>query len=276
MKRRSASNQQAAGVSLFPFLAVLLCTMGALIVVLVVIARHARMQVAEAAKRAAADEANSELGIQRGELEWRIAELTKSRDGTQKLLDEKQLELSHIEEHARRIRDNLEALATAREQFNEMAAGDVRENEELKKLLARLHIDADRTKAELNELRAKSGSGSSSYAIVPYHGPNETRRRPIYVECRKDCVVLQPEGIVLTVNDFLVDLGPSNPLVSALRAARDYHERNRLARRSEADTPYPLFLIRPDGIEMSYRAREAILSWGPEFGYELIGQDWPL
>ena len=40
MRRRASLNRQAAGVSLFPFLAVLLCTMGALIVVLVVIARQ--------------------------------------------------------------------------------------------------------------------------------------------------------------------------------------------------------------------------------------------
>ena len=51
MKRRAASHQQAAGVSLFPFLAVLLCTMGALIVVLVVIARHAHLQVADGQAR---------------------------------------------------------------------------------------------------------------------------------------------------------------------------------------------------------------------------------
>ncbi|MGH7138809.1 MAG: hypothetical protein ACREHD_23935, partial [Pirellulales bacterium] len=69
MKRRSASNQQSAGVSLFPFLAVLLCTMGALIVVLVVIARHAQMQVAAAAKSAAEEAGQSELATHRDELQ---------------------------------------------------------------------------------------------------------------------------------------------------------------------------------------------------------------
>lgn len=276
MRRRSSANQESAGVSLFPFLAVLLCTMGALIVVLVVIARHAHLQVAEAARRAADEAARNDLAMQRENIEWRISELTKSRAATKKQLDEKQLELSHIEEHARRLHDKLEELASAKEHFHEMAAGDAKENDELKARLARLRGDADRTKAQINDLRAKAGPGGESYAIIPYHGPNETFRRPLYIECRKEGVILQPEGIVLTEDDFLVDLGPSNPLVSALRAARDYHARNQLMHRAQTTTPYPLFLIRPDGIEMSYHARSAMISWGPEFGYELIGQDWPL
>lgn len=274
MKRRASPNQQAAGVSLFPFLAVLLCTMGALIVVLVVIARHARMQVAEAARRAAATASDGELAIKRGELEWRIAELKESRKNTQKLLTDKQLELSHIEEHARRLRDQLEESAAAREHLSEMASGDARQNEDLKKRLSKLGMDAERIKAEIDRLRKSGGGSGESYAIIPYHGPSETRRRPIYIECRKDGVFLQPEGIALPEGDFMVDLGPSNPLVSALRAAREYHLRNQFAGRGEAGTPYPLFIIRPDGITMSYAARAAIASWGPEFGYELVGQDW--
>jgi hypothetical protein len=274
MKRRAASHQQAAGVSLFPFLAVLLCTMGALIVVLVVIARHAHLQVAEAARRATAAAADSELTAKRGELEWRISELTSSRDGTQKLLADKQLELSHLEEHARRLKDQLDEAAAAREHFSELAAGDARENDELKNRLSRLNFEAERTKTEIDKLRGKSGNRGDSYAIIPYRGPSETRRRPIYIECRKDAVLLQPEGIALTEHDFTVDLGPSNPLVSALRAASEHHRRNQFAGKGEAGTPYPLFIVRPDGIMMWYAARAAITSWGSEFGYELVGQDW--
>ncbi|HEV3003266.1 MAG TPA: hypothetical protein VGX78_02350, partial [Pirellulales bacterium] len=276
MKRRSTANQQAAGVSLFPFLAVLLCTMGAMIIVLVVIARHTRIKVAEAARAAAAASPDNELAAKRDELEWRISELKKSRDGTQKLLTEKQTELSHLEEHARRLKDQLDELAATREHFAEMAAGDARENEDLKKRLSRLRTDADRTRAEIEKLRRNGGGTGESYAIIPYHGPNETHRRPIYIECRKDAILLQPEGIVLTPEDFLVDLGPSNPLVSALRATREFHVRNQLAGRGEAGTPYPLFIIRPDGIESWFVARAAVSSWGSDFGYELVGQDWNL
>jgi hypothetical protein len=274
MKRRSTANHQAAGVSVFPFLAVLLCTMGAMIIVLVVIARHVHNKEAELARAAAASPDN-ELNIKRNELEWRIAELKKSRDGTQKLLSDKQTELSHLEDHARRIKEQLEESAAAREHFSEMAAGDARENEELKQRLSKLRADADRTRAEIDRLNRNGSRGKGdSYAIIPYHGPNETRRRPIYIECRKDGIVLQPEGIVLGEEDFLVDLGPSNPLISALRAARDYYLKKQLAGKGDAGTPYPLLIIRPDGIEYSFVARVAISSWGSDFGYELVGQDW--
>jgi hypothetical protein len=274
MKRRSTANQQAAGVSLFPFLAVLLCTMGAMIIVLVVIARHNRIKVAEAAQRAADASPDNELAAKREEMEWRISELKESRDATQKLLIDKQTELSHLEEHARRLKDQLEESAAAREHFAEMAAGDARENEELKKRLSRLKVDADRTRAELDKLRRNGGGTGESYAIIPYHGANETHRRPIYVECRKDAIVLQPEGIELKEEDFEFDLGPSNPLVSALRATREHYLRSQLAGKGDAGTPYPLFIIRPDGIEYWEVAQAAISSWGSDFGYELVGQDW--
>ncbi|HWB14214.1 MAG TPA: hypothetical protein VG826_33615 [Pirellulales bacterium] len=274
MKRRSTANQQAAGVSLFPFLAVLLCTMGAMIVVLVVIARHTRVKVAEEARRAASADAGGELTAKREEFQWRIDELKKSREATEKTLADKRTELSHLEEHARRLKDQLEEAVSAREHFSELAAGDARENEDLKKRLARLHIDADRTRTEIEELKRKGGGQGESYAIIPYHGPNETHRRPIYIECRGDAIVLQPEGVVLTGEDFTVDLGPSNPLVSVLRAATDYHNRAALAGRGAGGTPYPLFIIRPDGIETWFVARMAVGSWGSDFGYELVGQDW--
>ncbi|HVA49138.1 MAG TPA: hypothetical protein VNH11_22435 [Pirellulales bacterium] len=274
MRRRASPNRQTAGVSLFPFLAVLLCTMGALIVVLVVIARQAQVQVADAARQAAAATVNSELKTTSDELEWRIAEMKRSRKETQKIINEKQLELSHIEEHTRRLRDQLEELENARAHFSELAAGDARENEDLKKRLLQLRFEAGQTKAEIDKLRRGSGGNGQSYAIIPYHGSSETRRRPLYIECRKDEIVLQPEGIVLTENDFTVDLGPSNPLVAALRAAKDHHIRNQLAGKGEAGTPYPLFIVRPDGIMMWYVGRMAIASWGSDFGYELVGQDW--
>ena len=58
-----------------------------------------------------------------------------------------------------------------------------------------------------------------SYSVVPYDGPNGTRRRPIYIECLADAVVLQPEGVRLSEADFEGPLGPGNPLAAALRAA---------------------------------------------------------
>lgn len=40
--------------------------------------------------------------------------------------------------------------------------------------------------------------------------------------------------------------------------------------------PYPLLLVRPAGISAYYAALSAMESWRSEFGYEMIGDDWPL
>ena len=87
--------------------------------------------------------------------------------------------------------------------------------------------------------------------------------------------MLQPEGIALTESDFDGPLGPGNPLAAALRAAREYL----LAARDfdpQAGEPYPMLLVRPEGIAAFYVARAAMKSWGSDFGYELIGDDWKL
>lgn len=40
--------------------------------------------------------------------------------------------------------------------------------------------------------------------------------------------------------------------------------------------PYPLLLVRPDGIPAYNAARVAITSWGSDFGYEFIDADWKI
>lgn len=88
-------------------------------------------------------------------------------------------------------------------------------------------------------------------------------------------MIIQPEGIRLTDKDFDGPMGPGNPLAAALRAAREHL----LAQREfdpQAGEPYPLLLVRPEGIMAYYAAREAMKSWGCDFGYELIGDDWKL
>ena len=141
--------------------------------------------------------------------------------------------------------------------------------------LQQLRAQIGAAQQQLGEARKAAAGRNRSYAVVPYEGPNQTRRRPIYLECRADAVVLQPEGIDLTEADFEGPLGPGNPLAAALRAAREYL----LAQRDfdpQAGEPYPMLLVRPEGIAAYYAARAAMKSWGCDFGYELVGDDWKL
>ena len=110
MRRPTVS---AAGISLFPFMAVLLCTMGALIVVLVVLNRQARVEAAtETANHAVSQTAAVAVDLQeasmtRETIAWRLQHLATSREKTQVDLDHERLRLSGIEEHIRSLEKQL-------------------------------------------------------------------------------------------------------------------------------------------------------------------------
>ena len=117
--------------------------------------------------------------------------------------------------------------------------------------------------------------------MVPYRGPNETYRRPIYIECREGKVILQPEGVTFSEADFLALEGPNNPLAAALRAAIEYYrtiedDQSGVERDEKPQDAYPLILVRPDGVGIYPYVLAAIKSWDDEFGYEMIDQDWEL
>ena len=279
MKRVSVTKnrvrrQAAVGVSLFPFLAVLICTMGALILLLVIIARQARLQAAEETALKT-NEIRDELQTTRQWAQLEIQEYKAARQKTEKELVDTRLALGHVEDHARRLRDQLAQLEATWTQLETEADGS-QQRGQLEAELQRLKTRIAETERELAEALSKSAEHRGSYAVVPYQGPNETERRPIYIECLEDSVVLRPEGIVLNQNDFAGPLGPGNPLDVALRAKREYLLKQNEFTFGDLGEPYPLLLIRPGGIEAYYVARAALKSWASEFGYELIGQDWQL
>ena len=270
--RRLRAPKSTATVALFPFLAVLICTMGSLILLLVVIARQAKIQAdraAEHAQLATDDDRQRQLA-----LEERLATLRNARQRASEALARRRAELEAIEAQSRRLADELAELTAAEAALSENLRGGATaeqraEQQRLKARIAELE-------ARLQKARVAAAGQSESFAIVPYEGPNQTRRRPIYIECRADSVVLQPEGIVLTENDFEGPLGPGNPLAAGVRAAERYLSRNRQSSEREPGEPYPLLLVRPDGINSYYAVRAALRSWGADFGYELIEQDWEI
>ncbi|MGA2032671.1 MAG: hypothetical protein ABSG68_10465 [Thermoguttaceae bacterium] len=263
------------GVSLFPFLAVLICTMGALVPLLSTVTRQARQQAlrAAAAKQSAQLE---DLKAGREMAQWRITQLQKSRQETESQLGEARLYLGHIEDHARRLRGKLEELHSSGKNLDQAGGEVLRRREALAGELKQGQGQIAAARQRLTDATQAADKRPRSYAVIPYRGPNETHRRPIYVECRVDAVVLQPEGIVFTEKDFEGPLGPGNPLATALRANREYLLRQGGFDPGRDGDPYPLLLVRPDGIVAYYAARKGMESYGSEFGYELIGDDWRL
>lgn len=283
MKRPYAGNprrkrRSTVGVALFPFLAVLMCTMGSLVLLLIVINRQARTQAAEAA-RATQDQTadqKEQLEAAREVFQWQITELKNSRQKTEEQLVAARQELGSLEEHLRQLREKAANLQMAYAEMEKLKTTGSQQRQTLEGEIARVKEAIAQAQQRVTDSQQAAQQQTKSYAIIPYEGPNGTRRRPIYLECREDAVILQPEGIRLGARDFEGELGPGNPLDAALRAIREYLLTQKAIATDGTEEPYPLLLVRPDGIVAYYAARAAMKSWGTEFGYELIGGDWQL
>jgi len=262
------------GIAMFPFLAVLICTMGALIVLLILVVHQARVQADTTLDQRHQTQAGpgtarqQELEEEVEDLQWQREVLQQQRSElTQKLADGR-LELSHLEEHIRRLEANWQRLqAEAAEQEN-ARRGQHQQESSIRRELAQLQAAIASERQQLEQLRERSAKQRRSFAILPYQGPHGTRRRPIYIECSATGIVLQPENIVFDPRDFGGPLGPGNPLDAALRAIREHW--TRLERDVENGEPYPLLIVRPNGAVAYAMARAAMAGWDDEFGYELI------
>ena len=283
--RRSRSSGQGSAFSLFPFLAVLLCTMGAMVVLLVAMAHVAR-EKAEREAEAEAEALASSDEVTRGRLaEERLAEARSYRDrldgvrsDAAEKLREEQTRLSGIEDHIRRLQDELESLqveelellAVKEEHFEDRRAAE-EELERQRELIENL-------KSEITELEQEAATRSRRYAIVPLRDQETGTSRPaVYFECREEGVVLQPEGITLSPEDFAPPMELSSPLAAALRAINQYYaDHPEVRAANEAGAPYALLVVRPGGVEAYQRARAILESIDVDYGYQPVAADWPL
>ena len=293
MSRRGIRGQDAS-VSLFPFLAVLICTMGALIVLLVVVVQQARTQAEVAATQEetsraddvnhaaitppspSSDEKAAEVARRNNEREdliWQVQLLTESRETTRQRVQEARLTLSHLEQHAGELEQTLEKLRHEADLIMGDHNASTGQAQEIDQQIQELNQEVAAQEAKFEELQAASGSGPV-YAIVPYQGPQGTNRRPIYIECLADRVLLQPEGIEFVSDDFNNSDDPSNALAAAIRAAREYFVSS--DPRGQKGDAYPLLIVRPSGSKSYIASRAAMQSWDDEFGYELVTADMQL
>ncbi|MEX0643396.1 MAG: hypothetical protein WD468_11875 [Pirellulales bacterium] len=277
---RAKATDVSSPISLFPFIGVLLSTMGALLVVLIVASRSAHdaaVRELETKRNAAAasGQANDRESLQ--QVNDYVAKLNGVRTEAEKRLRDDQLRLSHIEDHTRRLKTQLDALQNSVNELVSLDGEHYDDRKQAEREIERLGQLIASTREAIASLQDENKTKKRSFSIIPYDGPNGTSRRPIYIECRKNEVVLQPEGIHLTAEDFRPPLGAGNPLAAALRAASEFIIRQEGGTSSSRETqPYPLILVRPEGILAYYRVRQAIESWDAEFGYELIDNDWKL
>lgn len=288
-RRRESSNP----VALFPFLAVLMSAMGALILLLLVISNKVQSQK-EMAFRAAVSKEPPPLPKlpdkikldplaplpdykPEKEIKQKLPELPplvdKRKDAKKKLDELKKQHAKLDAEASKKPEDDLGLSEVARA----VAAMKVK-LQELKVLRQKALEEAEAKKREIDKLKGEKRQidwdeqhVENKYAIVPYTGSNGTRRRPIFLECTGSAITLQPEGVAITAEILQKPSDPRNPLAEMCRAIMQ-----EMTIDGPEGVPYPLLIVRPDGTSAYYGAQLALSDLNLPFGYELISEDMKL
>lgn len=294
MNNRVTSNSGNA-VSLFPFLAVLLCTMGALLVLLVVYAQRvaeravvgpdtAPLEIArsESPPESAVDQAESESS-RLDELKERLTQfkavqnkLTALHSEANEQLRVEQEKLTHLEDHTRRLEHELARMALTAEQLKATEQDQVVDQQQAERELARLQKLVDEKKERIEQLVTEA-KGKRTYAIMPFLGKDGTVVPRIFIECNRKGVIVQPEGVVLDKDDFFDTAWSGNPLLQIIRATQQHmQELARAAGDENPPLPLPLLIVRPDGLNWFRKAEDALNASSIAYGYDFASGDHSL
>ena len=151
------------------------------------------------------------------------------------------------------------------ENITQLSEESTENQDDLEDELARLQQEIFAAKTELEQARVESQKYQNSYAIIPYQGEHGTHRRPVYLECTAEGVLIQPEGILISHADLDGPPGVGNPLNACLRTIREFYARHT---NDEKQSPYPLLIVRAEGVMAFGKARLAMADWKEEYGYE--------
>jgi hypothetical protein len=291
MRRRPALKPDT-----FPFLAVLLCAMGSLILILLELDRRARSAAHERAAAAwhkAHEEKSRDQERRRQEEEERLQQiLARHQDESRQLVSASQ-KLSQEEKQVRKKIDGLSrSLAAAegevvslkrqREALDARTSGTLREIEERERQTkeSSRKLDAMQTQRQrlsrelrmmeeaLARLKKQKQNAGDRWSVVAYVGKRGLNRRPFYVECADERVIFHPDGKALSGFE------------ASPRAVCEEVERRQRERAAEKggkpEEPYWLILVRPRGIVTYYAFVRAVKSLDLNYGYEFIDSDWDL
>jgi len=283
---------------MFPFLAVLLCVMGALLLILFVMDRRAKI----AAQHTVNEMKSARLERTKAEEDARKAEWEKAKDALhQSLVAQQDL----LKAEAKDLHSNL-VDANKKLELAAMKDADLKkQSAEESEKIALLQVEITNqqhgakesskketvSKAELLEaakeladleyafkkLRALKENEGKTYSLVPYRGKRGDMRPPIYVECVGDGIVFHPEMKLLTGPYFTVSSVRNEIEQRAGPLMLEKSTKEKVGQTAETKSQsYVLFLVRPNGIENYYKAQSYLKGYQLDFGYELVDQHWAL
>ncbi len=224
----SGRRRQALAPSLFPFLAVLVCTLGTLILLLALVAQNATSAAEQSARaeQQAADRKSEQatkpqlrrlaaatVDSMIQEEQFRVEQLVSVRDQQTAEVELRRDQLTHLEDHIARLQDQLQKLSAEAQR----ATGEIPTNIVDVGAIEQLESEIQQQQAVLGKLRADAKNKTPRIVIVPHQGPNGTSRRPIYLECTEYGVTIWPEGSQISTLQLADAAASANPLDSALR-----------------------------------------------------------
>ena len=284
-------------VSTFPFLAVLLCTMGSLILLLLVMDKKAKKAALEKAyenawNQSKALQAKADADKKNTEADKKAWIKLKSEQHNDLLKKESALEqeiillkneLALIEKGNQRSNINISS-----EDLTEKELALSSEKSKLYSLVKKLESEkttADKNLKEtkdltekivsmeliLKELKASIDKSKFAYSIVPYFGKNGLNRKPLYIECNENGILLFPDKTLIPSNDESDNL--KTELLNRTSQLREFLLQTLGPKDS---TPYLMILVRPGGITNYWKLQSVIKPMDIDFGYELVDKIWVL
>jgi len=222
--RRPRFRKPATQMSLFPFLAVLICTMGSLIVLLVLLLQQARVDaVAEVESETPPVESVTDSQKMAAEdAQWLFDQFNREREFLKEEVEQQANILSHLESHVLELEEQARRLQKTAASMRRMQNGEQADQIQLEQEHQMLTSIVSQARGDLNEIKESARNRPPEFAIVPYLGARGTHRRPVYIECVQDAVIIQPEGVRIAMDDFGGIIGPGNPLDAALRTIREF------------------------------------------------------
>jgi hypothetical protein len=284
-------------VSTFPFLAVLLCAMGSLILFLLVMDRRAKIvarhkaddaqatRLAQREKEDAARKAEWEkqrdalhraLLAQQEELEGQADQVKHELADAVKKIDAKQAEHTALQQAATAEGAQLAAHRAELSAKETSIAQSQKQSAQAKADLARLGSQVADLETVLAELKLVKARERQTYSLVPYRGKRGDTRNPIYIECVDRRLIFHPDQKSLAGLDFNAATLRAEVERRAGGLEREAKSRKKDEPPGPPRGPYVLFLVRPDGIASYYHALSFLKGFQIDFGYEVVDQHWVL
>ena len=303
-----ARKQHHNTISLFPFLAVLVCAMGSLILLLLVMTRKMRQdQLIEHATAVASVAAEPDHSSEIADLEAKIksaqdnvlamqssavalgASVAENQATIVSLQEELKSLQSKPEESGDETQTTVTRSLTESRQLKAKEAALLRQLKDSEKqlfdkqqqlvqadeaskdaslVLQKKHSDLISLRAQVEEATKQLKTISGTSTLLEFSNSTGTTRTPIVIDVSASGFELLPNGIRISAAEMEGFPIRDNPLLSAILTTHRLRSGN-----SVTAEPYVLLLVRPDGSLAFYGAQKILTDSHIHFGYELLESD---